>query len=1169
MVSPTAVSPTAVPALAGWNYRLEEDDLEAAWSWTARLEANGPFETRIAFHYKDPRNYLLLRAAGDGRAATLGFWRVVNGRVEKLGEPEAAVPAGRGQLTVQRSSWRVRALWNGRALVTAFSNLSGARLGTATRGAAALTAARLQPLEPVLRQDDFMRAQGPNDPEMPGEWHRVAGIWKTSGSLGPLVNPNGNPNPFVFRAEMPQTTTPATAAAGSPASALTTIGKWFWSDYTIAVSVRPTLRSLTTPLVAGVAAYRQSDGTRVVGEIDFQSGRAIIKTGPRVLASSAPFEASPGQWHRVFLDPGPGTVRLIVDGVERVRASTQDLPRAATAPGALAQGEAALQATLGGGNFVDFDDVRIGPNQTVSDDFQLGAVGRWDNALGNWQTRAAPWQDRVKLSSGPALTLTGNPEREEGLVEATFKATSKEAAASYPLGVVFAARDAHNYFVARLRAGVLEIVESTGGREKVLARGQALKTKTLPGVSVEWREGDITARSAGTVVTATVTTIPVGRVGAWADGPANAIALTSFHAMGAAPGWGETALPERIVTDPWMKQWASNAASWKQGAGNVWWHTGDFFRDAALSLPLPALANGSGFTVLLGTSATNPTVGAQLALERSGDALQFKLSSGGRVLQTTALPYQASRPAGAGKATGANLRFVRRPLGGGQVSLRVALDGRVLLSQTVTDDKQGKAVAEGATKIGVRLADLPGFKWETVEASTAHLLDYTFTTQPVDWAPHKGRWEIAERWTCQPLDDRFGFFTGSNSDNPTLWSRFALRGDFTLEAYLATPMDQTRGERSPIDLNFTVGDGRDLSSGYSFLFGGKQRRVNSIYRGDRVAVEKPFQLPPVAYDNTHRAWFYVRLERRETPQGLRFRYSVNGREMGLYTDPQPLRDALQRASQLAFWTYNGGLSVARVRLWHSGLEARNEDNGPQEANPAARTTIPASTFKNPLGEWRPRIENIAMSAARLDMSNDDGKRTLRITNPQSGGDWTVFVTRQEFDAAQHPVLRFDYRVPENVLVNLYAKVDGRWREILFSGDPQRLARRTGSAGKPGRPATTAADTKNPPPNAAPILQGVLPGMEEYREPPLGQIAGVVADDKWHTATFNLLAALRKAGWNAAGVTKVEALAIAAPDREYLRAGIGGNYYGAAYWIRDFQAPVVPTSGTPPPTVAAR
>jgi hypothetical protein len=47
----------------------------------------------------------------------------------------------------------------------------------------------------------------------------------------------------------------------------------------------------------------------------------------------------------------------------------------------------------------------------------------------------------------------------------------------------------------------------------------------------------------------------------------------------------------------------------------------------------------------------------------------------------------------------------------------------------------------------------------------------------------------------------------------------------------------------------------------------------------------------------------------------------------------------------------------------------------------------------------------------------------------------------------------------------------------------------------------------------------------------------------------LAAALTNAGLP----TKVEALAFSAPDKDYLRCGIGGNHFGASYEIADFKA----------------
>jgi hypothetical protein len=294
--------------------------------------------------------------------------------------------------------------------------------------------------------------------------------------------------------------------------------------------------------------------------------------------------------------------------------------------------------------------------------------------------------------------------------------------------------------------------------------------------------------------------------------------------------------------------------------------------------------------------------------------------------------------------------------------------------------------------------------------------------------------------------------------------------------------------------------------------------------------------------------------------------------MAEYTDPTPLPGAL-KAGRIAFWTYNGGLSIARVRLWHSGVESAPNTLAPQPN---------AATVKNALGEWAPRHDGLIETSSWLQPASANGHNAVQITNPQSGGDWTVYVTRQPFDAATHPRLRFDYRVPTGVRVNLYAKVDGRWREVIFTGDAAKLPRSIGiPIGRPGRRmgrAMPVAPLRGPqvldqavtargatatviiPPTVRPgaIAEGPAATPEVDTSLTIGTIPNVTVDNQWHTASFDLLAALRGANLG----TNVEALAFAAPDRDYLRVGLGGNHMGATYWIGDFQAPAAR------PTVAA-
>lgn len=1121
--APTSKNTAATPAVSGWNYKFDDDELENTWSWTAKFNSADGAETRIVFGWRDARNYQMLRAVGSGRNTRLRFWTVDNGVISKLGDPDTTLPGSSGELTLQRSAWRVRALWNGHSILTATldgGKNSETKFGTAVRGKAGLSAARMQPTEAVVFRDDFMRAQGPDDPEVPGLWHRVSGTWKTSGLLGPKADAALNPNPFVYRAE-------AGSAKIKPEA---TVGKWFWSDYVVEAAIRPTIADLSSPLIAGVAAYRQANGTSLTGEIDFNRGIASLRLGKKVLAVSKPFNIEPDQWHRVFLDPGPGIMRLVVDGIERARYESPG----ATSGGAigdggdLAQGEASLVSQASGGNFIDFDDVRIAPNDAFSDEFTTASVGRWTDVQGTWQTRPAAGKTparRVKLQAGPALSLAGVGTHREGRIEASFIAQRDNKGAAF--GAVFAAREKNSYFLAKVLPGAVQIVEVTNGAAKVL--GASTKGTTSQSVEVEWRDGAITARSGTATATANVNTIADGRAGLWADGPLGSWAATNFRALGIASAFGEGSLPERFTKDRLMQNWASNASLWTESEKDKTaprWHTGDFFSDATVSLPFPVLADGQKLVIYAGASQDRPEDGSRLTAEKDGNQIVFEIAEANKTVKQVAVPLAEAK---------GELRFARRPVGDGRIALRAALPTRALFAETA----KGRPANAANTKMGIRTDGNLKLDWNNVIAHSSNVLDYSFTGAPTDWRVSKGAWNVSERWTCSP---QWGFFGGVQSVNPTLWSRFALGGDWTMEAYLASPMDTTRGERSPMDLNVTIGgDGRDLASGYSFLFAANGRQQNRIYRGDEIAAEKPF-LMPQGKGSTHQDWFYVRLERRQTPQGLRFRYSVNGQEVWNYTDTKPLSSALNDANHIAFWTYNGGLSIARVRLWYSGLEngeaatrsvsALTNGNKPKAAQAAE------PVLKNALGEWQPRRENMLQATAAVRPVTDQKQQVLEIANTMSGGDWTVSVSKTAFDAKERPTLKFRYRVPKGVLVNLYALVDNKWREIVFTGDSAALPKRL-------------AGVKPQAESGAPPMGW---GANLYAGATIGKISDVATDGKWHNAEFDLLGALQKAGLP----TEVKGLAFAAPDRDYLRAGLGGNHMGATYWLAGFDAPAVTT-----------
>jgi hypothetical protein len=1010
-----APAPASTPAPTTLKYDFAEDTLESRWSWRGDAVLPVGSEIAVALGWKDAANSSYLSVKNDGKSLNVTLQSVKNGVAIPIAMGKVVLKsssAASGELGLQKVGNRVRVLWNGQVVATGQMMLIGDQFGTALRGEAKLVAEEPQPTETKVFGDDFMRAESPDDAEIPSEW-QVTGVWKTSGSLGPKSDATLNPNPFVFRAQG----TSSTARAGA----------WWWSDYSVSTSLRAMRVDDKAPLVAGIEAFSDGKNGGLSAQIDFNQGVAILKDGARVLARSAPFDTQPNQWHRVRLDPGPGTARFYVDGVLRV-----------SAPAQRAQGSVLLRATTSGNNFVDFDNVRLG-----------------------------------------------------------------------------ALKNGH-----------------------------------------EWGEG------------------------------------ASL----------DPALPDRFQKDRLMRNWANAASAWKRDTKGVWWNTGDFFGAAKLQLALPNLKAGDGFQLIFAADPKNDQSGVRYEISRPTDKPElvgrlksgemakvapqvFPMTPGEMPISLSFSPKNSVSASLIGSLNGQKIekssiipvpRFIRGtkvgilPLENGSPapssfqSIKIAsatyqrnentviginftpitpgiarqiglpdglgaavdnvddespakkagvLEGDVIRAVEGTPVTSAASMKEvvGAVKPGTVInldilrpqSKVSGLDLERAFASAPSVLDYSFTAAPVDWQAARGNWEIAERWTCSP---QWSFFSGQNDASPLLWSRFATQGDWTLEAYLASPMDLVRGERSPTDLNITVGgDGVDLASGYSFIFGGAERTVNQIRRGDAVAWEKPFEMPPGVGD-THQDWFYMRIERRQTPQGVRFRYSVNGRELANYLDPKPLSDG----GHIGFWTQNGGLSIARVRLWNAGVRA------PESGKSLPVLAQTPQTLTNVLDKWSSRGQGSESSARLILASETKGMQkparpALQIVNPRSGGDWTTFVTRKPFNPTLQPNLEWDYKIGSGVKVNLYALVDDIWREIVFTGD------------------ATSSD-------ASDMAQ-------------LGRVTIAPGSDGWHHASFDLAAALRAKGIQGT----VDALAFAAPDRDYLRSGIGGNHQGATYWLRNFRA----------------
>jgi len=200
-------------------------------------------------------------------------------------------------------------------------------------------------------------------------------------------------------------------------------------------------------------------------------------------------------------------------------------------------------------------------------------------------------------------------------------------------------------------------------------------------------------------------------------------------------------------------------------------------------------------------------------------------------------------------------------------------------------------------------ADNAALANEHVSVFSDHVLTDSFMAAPVNWRIGAGVWAVTNRWQCDP---RWSFFAGWRDDGPTvLWHKREFHGDITLEFAAGIKMDYTKtvGYQFASDLNATIcADGRDVASGYSFVFGGWGNKKTAIVRQGQVVAEAS---KPLIDGYIHRRWWYFKIEKR----GPKLRYWVDNVLVHEYTDPKPLT-----GNRIAIWTYKHGIVLSRFRI---------------------------------------------------------------------------------------------------------------------------------------------------------------------------------------------------------------------------------------------------------------
>jgi hypothetical protein len=833
---------------------------------------------RLLFCLSDEESYYAIDLA----AAAVRLLRVESGLVLPIGsQATSGLRGGKWfEILLRREGDRIEVFLDGVAVaVAADGSYPGGKIAFGSlRESVAFRELVEQDTAPAYLEDDFMRVEGET-----GEWETVRGKWQVQ-AIGSPVRSN---NAFNF------TSGPATKGA------LALCGEWFWHDYEVSASCQPH----GEPTV-GLYAHYASPGEHIL----FRVGRpepgqptaaelVRVRKGKSDVLASRPTELAPDQWYRLGLRVEGSQLVGIVDGHPVVEAVADTAPC----------GRAGLYAR--GREGATFDDFVVRQSGTVA----VGApdAGMWHAVGGSWQTLAEGESPRLRgIASSAAKLLYGDPVTDDACVSAI--ATRPKAG---EVGLVAGWEDETNYDVLTYGGAPtqLRLLRITDGQTTVLAERPVAEPLDTVQLELALRGYAIVGSATGLEeLHAPQNGARRGHVGLLVrDGDAtfDAVQVRRLPPLPEVAHFEGTFQQEVSMAD-----WAAENSDWialattQAEAQDVRWHRAPAYGDQELSVSLSQPPPGP-VSVLMAAEEPGAAPGYLFTITPGAEG-SARLARSGSDVSAAKLPDIA--------AEGIRAVSLRK-----QGNLLVAaLNHQPLI--TFHDPQPLPGLHSGwSAPAGVADPAQTTFRAENV-------LSYSFRRAPSDWWSAAGEWKVTNRWDCEP---RWTFFIGQGQPIACLWNKREFGPDVTLDFYAATRFDSTKGYQYSYaaDLNCTIAaDGLDLTSGYSFMFGGWDNQYTRLLRGNEVLAETSEHVIPRS-SSIHRRWFNLRVQKA----GQRIRCWMDGTQLFDVTDPEPLA-----GGRIALWTYSNGMAVARVRI--ASNQVRPGPLAPPEAAPRCPYEEPPS-----------------------------------------------------------------------------------------------------------------------------------------------------------------------------------------------------------------------------------
>jgi len=811
-------------------------------------EAREPVAASVAFNIRNPQNFYLVELG-----KTVAVTKVENG----IALPLASAPLppdlpASYDVVIKRRPRQLVVVVDDTVCAEVSDNSFRGGVAKLLAKAGIADEVRVQRVGEIFFADDFMKGNAGS------QWTVQSGAWH----VNTLDNSGLSSNAFFYTGR---------AEAGA---AVSVGGYWFWDNYVFEAACKS---EGSRDIGLGFCYRGPNDYYLFRWNQDGPSGRkqlVKISDGNAKVLAEQPGGYTVNQWYRMEVRVARRRIEALIDGNMIFRVTDDNLT----------YGRVALYNA--GTAAARFDDVFVRSHKSLFDDFSADTLGIWQQLGGTWRAVGKDGGSVLRANvPASGKIVTGEDTWRNYTVTATVENWRRGS-----VGLTARYRDeAHHYLYTVASDGTQELVKVNYGKRTVLAkRNVPLDAGRKHVLFLTVDDNILIAGSDGMrYFEEWDADIPTGRAGLFAA-QTGTVDFDDAAVAIKPPGDPVLTTNEVFSNEKTMANWASKLSDWHDTSElvdnhtyAVAWHRADFPGDAEICAKLGKMPPaGSRIYLALGAGERRLHSGYGLVISNEA-GLRLELLRQGQTMDKKTV--KADEP----------IRVSLKRKGSyviGLVNFEPVVkfkDHGPLAGCTVGFGHTGQVVSK-----------------DNVEVFCPNVHVYTFEQASSDWRVATGTWQVTNRWQCDP---RWSFFSGVSKSDAIIWCKRLLNGDVTLEFAAGIKMDRARGGRYEYasDINATIcADGKDLTSGYSFMFGGWGNSTTRIMRGTTVLAESRTNVIPNK-ENIHRRWFFIKICKR----GPKLQYYIDNRLVLEAEDPKPLT-----GNRMAIWTHNNGVMVAKVRV---------------------------------------------------------------------------------------------------------------------------------------------------------------------------------------------------------------------------------------------------------------